>query len=125
MLIIDKPYQEAQLKGIAPDVILPEGIAYAHRVDEETDIYFLSNQTDQVQTFRPTFRQDNGEAVLYDPLTDESIAYDGTITLAPYGSLFVQLVWTRSTQGMDKEFTRHGQGFHKAWTKSVPWDISF
>ena len=125
VLIIDKPYQEAQLKGIAPDVILPEGIAYTHRVDEETDIYFLSNQTDQVQKFRPTFRQDNGEAVLYDPLTDESIAYDGTITLAPYGSLFVQLVWTRSTQGMDKEFTRHGQGVHKAWTKSVPWDISF
>lgn len=89
VLIIDKPYEDAQLKNVIPDVILPEGIAFAHRAGNDFDIYFLSNQTDKEQTFTPIFRQSKGDTVIYNPLTDESSDYQGTITLAPCGSAFV------------------------------------
>ena len=89
ILIIDKPYEDAQLKNVIPDVILPEGIAFAHRAGNDFDIYFLSNQTDKEQTFTPIFRQSKGDTVIYNPLTDESSDYQGTITLAPCGSAFV------------------------------------
>ena len=89
ILIIDKPYEDAQLKNVIPDVILPEGIAFAHRAGNDFDIYFLSNQTDKEQTFTPIFRQSKGDSVIYNPLTDESSDYQGTITLAPCGSAFV------------------------------------
>ena len=89
ILIIDKPYEDAQLKNVIPDVILPEGIAFAHRAGNDFDIYFLSNQTDKEQTFTPIFRQSKGDTVIYNPLTDESSDYQGTITLAPCGSAFI------------------------------------
>ena len=43
VLIIDKPYQNAVFEQVAPDAVLPEGIAYAHRAGDGYDIYFLSN----------------------------------------------------------------------------------
>ena len=89
VLIIDKPYQHAMLEGISPDVNLPEGIAYTHRSDNGEDIYFLSNQTNQLQTFSPTFRQDKGNGVIYNPLSNDKYAFQGTLTLAPYESAFV------------------------------------
>ncbi len=89
VLIIDKPYQHAMLEGISPDVNLPEGIAYAHRSDDGEEIYFLSNQTDQVQTFAPSFRQGKEKGVIYNPQSDDKYAFQGTLTLAPYQSAFV------------------------------------
>ena len=89
VLIIDKPYQHAMLEGISPDVNLPEGIAYTHRSDNGEEIYFLSNQTNQLQTFSPTFRQDKGNGVIYNPLSNDKYAFQGTLTLAPYESAFV------------------------------------
>ena len=120
VLIIDKPYKESAFEKIAPDVILPKGIAYTHRTDEEQDTYFLSNQTDNEQTFKPVFRQiachtltseseNKGEAIVYNPLTDEWYDYQGTITLPPYGSLFVQYRRTHSPLPTDQEFAPYGQ----------------
>ena len=43
--MIDRAYHGSQLQGIAPDVVLPEGIAFNHRHDDGKDIYFLANQT--------------------------------------------------------------------------------
>jgi hypothetical protein len=68
---------------------LPEGIAFNHRHDDGKDIYFLANQTNQTQTFRPTFRESKAWGTLYYPLSDDSYDYQGTITLAPYESAFV------------------------------------
>jgi hypothetical protein len=124
--IIDKPYKDSTFEQIAPDVVLPEGIAYAHRIDDEGfDIYFLSNQTDKEQTFTPTFRQSSGKVAVYDPLTNESTSYDGTIRLAPYGSLFV-------CYGLD-EYSHAGNNSFPGWEQNIPklginsllWDISF
>ncbi|MDE5571018.1 MAG: DNA-binding protein [Prevotella sp.] len=88
--IIDKPYQQSQLKGIAPDVVLPDGIAYCHRQTEDTELYFLSNQQDKDITFKPVFRHSSAHAMVYRPQTDEYETFDnGTIVLAPYESCFV------------------------------------
>ena len=125
VLIIDKPCQENRIKGLEPDIILPEGIAYSHRRGDGFDLYFLSNQTAQMQHFSPTFRQKDTKAVVYNPLTDESFMYDGTMTLAPYGSLFICL-------GRDI-CTQHGKGItpprENTTTMKIandqPWDITF
>ena len=89
VLIIDKPYQQATFSNIPRDAELPEGIAYAHRATEDEDIYFLANQNNSEQTFKPIFRNNHQKAVLYNPMTNEYAIYDGTITLPSYGSCFV------------------------------------
>ena len=125
--IIDKPYQQSQLKGIAPDVVLPEGIAYCHRQTEDTELYFLSNQQDKDITFKPVFRHSSAHAIVYRPQTDEYAAFnDGTIVLAPYESCFVLM-------GNDDSLLRPNQQFapSKPTVCSVQtisnngWSISF
>ena len=125
VLIIDKPYKESAFEKIAPDVILPEGIAYTHRTDEEQDTYFLSNQTDSEQTFKPVFRQNKGEAIVYNPLTDELYDYLGTLTLPPYGSLFVQYRRTHSPLPTDQESAPYGPRVRSLRTNDEPWTVSF
>ena len=123
--VIDQPYQNAQLQGIAPDVVLPDGIAYAHRAGNSEDIYFLSNQTNQEQTFKPTFRQDNGTAVVYNPVTDEKTAYQGTITLPPYGSLFVCYEQNGVSLAEKRPFSDRETAFLSEKHQIEPWNISF
>ena len=66
--IIREPWTESDLTsiGIAPDVVLPEGIDFCHRQVKEqasnaaspvTDIYFLANLTDSAMVFTPLFRE--------------------------------------------------------------------
>ena len=96
VLIIDKPYEENQFKNLAPDVILPEGIAYAHRVDDAYNIYFLANQTNKTQQFSAKFRNADTVAVLYHPV-ENTYSWTHTannktsidICLAPYESVFI------------------------------------
>ena len=125
VLIIDKPYNESTFEKVAPDVILPEGIAYTHRTGKGEDIYFLSNQTDQQQTFSPNFRENKGKAVVYNPLTDESYDYQGTITLPAYGSLFVSY--------RQSDYSHTGNKIFPHWEQNIPilgknngsWTVSF
>ena len=123
--IIDKPYNESTFEKVAPDVILPEGIAYTHRTGKGEDIYFLSNQTDQQQTFSPNFRENKGKAVVYNPLTDESYDYQGTITLPAYGSLFLNY--------RQSDYSHTGNKIFPHWEQNIPilgknngsWTVSF
>ena len=125
VLIIDKPYNESTFEKVAPDVILPEGIAYTHRTEKGVNIYFLSNQTDQELTFSPTFRENKGKAVVYNPLTDESYDYQGTITLPAYGSLFVSY--------RQSDYSHTGNKIFPHWEQNIPilgknngsWTVSF
>ena len=103
VLIIDKPYQHNMLEGISPDVTLPEGIAYTHRNDNGQEIYFLSNQTNQTQTFNPSFRQGKESGVIYDPQSDDKYAFQGSLTLAPYQSAFVIFGSTMNANPYPKE----------------------
>ena len=125
VLIIDKLYNESTFEKVAPDVILPEGIAYTHRTEKGENIYFLSNQTDQELTFSPTFRENKGKAVVYNPLTDESYDYQGTITLPAYGSLFVSY--------RQSDYSHTGNKIFPHWEQNIPilgknngsWTVSF
>ena len=123
--IVDKPYKESTFEKIVPDVVLPEGIAYTHRTGEGEDIYFLANQTDQKQTFSPTFRESKGKAVVYNPLMDESYDYQGTITLPPYGSLFVSYQQSEYSHAGNKTFPRWEQNIPTLGINSEPWTVSF
>ena len=125
VFVIDKPYKESSFDKIVPDVVLPEGIAYTHRTGEEQDIYFLSNQTDKEQTFKPVFRQNNGKAVVYNPLTDESYDYQGTITLPAYGSLFVSYRQSEYSHAGNKIFPRWEKNIPTLGINSEPWTLFF
>ena len=125
VLIIDKPYTDSTFKVVAPDVVLPEGIAYAHRGGENFDIYFLSNQTSKAQTFKPTFRQMHPQAVVYDPLTDECTTFSGTVSLPPYGSAFVCLGHTEYSHGGNVTFPRWEQNIPTVGINAKSWDIAF
>ena len=123
--VIDQPYQNSQLQSIAPDVVLPEGIAYAHRAGDGEDIYFLSNQTNQEQTFKPTFRQNDGTAVVYNPVTDENTPYLGTVTLPPYGSLFICYGQNGVSLAEKRPLSERETAFLSEEKQVEPWEISF
>ena len=123
--VIDQPYQNSQLQSIAPDVVLPEGIAYAHRAGDGEDIYFLSNQTNQEQTFKPTFRQNDGTAVVYNPVTDENTPYLGTVTLPPYGSLFICYGQNGVSLAEKRPLSERETAFLSEEKQVESWEISF
>lgn len=126
VLVIDQPYQQPTLPALAPDIVLPEGIAYTHRQTTEQDIYFLANQTDKELTFTPTFRTHGEKAVLYDPLTNQSYAYEDAITLPAYGSVFVLMGGKGSSLGGNKLFPRREQTVPLEETMhKLRWDVHF
>ena len=100
VIVVEQPYKEDDFSkfGLSRDVELPKDIAYTHRKDNEQDIYFLANQSDQKRTFRFSLREKANTLVLYDPMTgrydavlcDNIDGRDGAdITLYPYGSLII------------------------------------
>ena len=111
--IIDQPVHSA-IEGIQPDVQLPPGVAFCHRRDADTDIYFLSNQLDTLQQFDALFRSHQGHVVCYDPMKDryfidvDDVAIVDTLTrvrlrLQPRQSLFVLF----NEQGIKPIVTAH------------------
>ena len=105
VVIIDKPYKETDFStlGIEPDVILPDGIAFAHRhMGEFGEVYFLSNQENRERTFTASFRAGlYSDVVINNPLTPKFTMMDDCtvnnprtevpLTLPAYGSVFVHL----------------------------------
>ncbi len=126
VLIIDKPYHAETLEGVEPDVILPEGIAYTHRVTDDQDIYFLANQEDKEREITASFRCTGRIPYIYNPVTDEVTAVDYTeengrtkvtFTMPAFGSLFVPWGGTKCSMGWNKVF--HGV------EQNVPWGGTF
>ncbi len=125
VLVLYKPYNGNSFDRLPQDVVLPEGIAYTHRAGDDFDLYFLSNQTNREQTFKPQFRQTSQTAVVYNPLTNVTTPFNGSITLPPYGSLFVNMGnKTFSVEG-EKIFTQVGTIKPKFETIEQPWDVVF
>ena len=125
VIIIDKPYKGSTFEGIAPDVVVPEGIAYTHRAGEDEDIYFLSNQTNQEMTFSPTFRENKGKAVVFNPLTNESYDYQGTLTMPVHGSLFIHYRHSDYSNVGNEMLPRMIQHIPGVEKNSEPWTITF
>ena len=74
--IIEKPWTESTLEsiGIKPDIVLPEGLDYAHRKGDDMDLYFISNQTDKDISFSVKdllIRSDRKHVYIYDNVSDE------------------------------------------------------
>ena len=125
VIIIDKPYKGSTFEGIAPDVVVPEGIAYTHRAGEDEDIYFLSNQTNQEMTFSPTFRENEGKAVAFNPLINESYDYQGTLTMPAHGSLFIHYRHSDYSNVGNEMLPRMIQHIPGVEKNSEPWTITF
>ena len=121
VLIIDKPYYAETLEGVEPDIILPEGIAYTHRVSDDQDIYFLANQEDKERQITASFRWTGRVPAIYNPVTDEwsEVDYteeDGrtkvTFTMPAYGSVFIPNV--------GKKHSQRGKETFPAWERNIP-----
>ena len=123
--VLDTPYEGSTIGQLAPDAVLPEGIAFAHRAGDDFDIYFLSNQRNVEQTFSPVFRQQHANAVIYNPLTDERLRYDGIVSLPPYGSLFVCYGQTGCSHRGNMKFPRGELDVPIGGINRQPWAISF
>jgi len=84
---------------IAPDLIAPAAIDFIHRRDGDTDIYFVSNKTDQPLQASVRFRVARRAPELWDPIsgaihTAESYRVEANtvevpLTFAKHGSIFV------------------------------------
>ena len=146
VLIIDKPYEDAQLKNMNPDVVLPEGIAYTHRQYDDFNIYFISNQKNKRQSFTAKFREIDKVVTIY---RAESNRYTWTdnykdsliLELAPYESVFVVFGYRFNCIGLSlvkEAFSRllRNEYFfsendysetskHSNITLSSPWNITF
>ena len=85
--------------GIEPDIIIPQNIAWTHRRDKNTDIYFISNQDNSNKSFGVSFRIKDVIPQLWNPVNGEiSIParcqknngrVDISLDLNPFESVFV------------------------------------
>ena len=113
IIIIDSPYQAKDFSqyGIAPDVVLPENMDYAHRQVKGnaamTDVYFLTNQEDKARTIEASFRGKDAVA---------------KIALPAYGSALV----TFAANGEMKvdNFTQPGS-YDKELSLAGRWNVHF
>ena len=140
MTVIDTPWQQSTLDGLVPDVQLPAGIAFCHRRDTDTDIYFLANQLDSEQRFSALFRVHGKGVIVYDPMTDrytspvdDIVAADTLtvvrLTLQPRQSLFVLFGTKGITPQVTSKWTAPLEpgmahdAFH--WNLDSGWQLHF
>lgn len=109
---------------------LDANLSWIHRRTEEADIYFISNQTDNLQGFDARFRVNGKEAELWHPDTGEIesagyvIADDHTtvkLGMDPRESVFV--VFRRAASSPSRMIARVEKT--ELATVDGPWDISF
>jgi hypothetical protein len=105
---------------VPPDVngLNPAPVLFTHRRDGDTDLYFLSNQSDAPAQLTPAFRVSGKVAELWHPETGmiERVASESgegvtrvPLRLEARGSVFV--VFRSSSKGLERvvDFTRNGQ----------------
>ncbi len=130
VLVLERPFDGDTLPRIAPDAVLPDGIAFCHRATADRDIYFLANQKPVERRCSASFRITEGTPVVYHPVTDETTAADFSrqngrtvvsLSLPAYGSCFV-VFSKKSTAGTEayrpSPRTPQELGAHR-------WDITF
>ena len=121
--------------GMRPDC-LAEGqntdIRFIHRTTDQGDIYFLSNQQERKVGFEVSFRTDEGEPQLWDPLTGvvrrlpEFSRKDGITTipmeLEAFGSAFV--IFDRTAADLRVESRNFPEATVLA-EPAGPWRVEF
>lgn len=112
IVVIDAPYQQKDFSqyGIAPDVLLPENMDYAHRKvesDSIADIYFLTNQEDNEREIEISFRGKDAKAKM---------------TLPAYGSALV--TFKKDGEMLVNDFLPKACGKNE-WALNGKWSVHF
>lgn len=128
VLIIDAPYQAKDFSqhGIAPDVVLPENMDYAHRCvsgsQDRKDIYFLTNQENRERMVAASFR------------TSSSVSrQEVSLSLPAYGSAFVILSEKEGVQVVNQTGKKLSEMAGKGFVENYPhqmeiagkWQVHF
>jgi len=139
--VVKTPFQPATFArlGLQPDLIATEptgtyasDIAWTHRVDADTDIYFLSNQQRTQRNLTFSFRVTGKQPELYDAVTDELIevrqwnSQNGrtqlTLRLEPTASLFVIF---RKRASQSAVYGKNWLEPTPVTTLEGPWQVQF
>lgn len=122
--IIDEPWTESDLSSlnIKRDITIPEGIDYTHRHAADADIYFLSNQTGEEQTFMPVFRAQRKFSYIADAVTGRIYKADNSVTLPEGGSIFYILT---DNEIADAEEQNSGDIKTRQDLSGCHWTITF
>jgi hypothetical protein len=69
IIVIDQPYQQQDFAqyGLPRDVELPEGIGFAHRTSINQEIYFLTNQKNEVRDIEWSYRGGSRSKAHFEP----------------------------------------------------------
>jgi len=123
--------------GAAPDFeTMPRSdgrICHVHRLDGETDIYFVTNRDQAAASFEAIFRVQGKEPELWDPVTGKRSLARAWRTeagrtvvplhLPPCGSLFV--VFRKSTTATAGTESTHAPELEESQTIEGPWRLNF
>ena len=135
--VIEQPFAAADLSqfGAARDVVLPEGVAYTHRRDNDMDIYFIANQKPERRSFAASFRVSDKTPVVYLPVTDEYMKADVVatgsrtdinITLPECGSAFVLFYNGNVPEDIKSRITENPQALAKNTPLNInKWAVAF
>jgi hypothetical protein len=134
-LVTDKSTLQALTAlGVGPDLSydipseLKESFDFIHRVDGDSDIYFLANRSTNAVNTKVTFRMTGKVAELWNPVSGErrSMAHEAgqgksalQLAFAPCGSWVV--VWKKATNAKPVE----PQVFKPVMTLEGPWQVAF
>ncbi|OIN58700.1 glycosyl hydrolase [Arsenicibacter rosenii] len=125
--------------GIAPDIQFKDDkgayarhLAWTHRVDGPTDIYFLANQEERARDVRVSFRVTGKQPEFYDAVTDtwqmagEWKTVNGrtelTLRLEPNASVFV--VFTKPVTAQYRN-GRNRTDYKPVMTLTGSWQVAF
>jgi hypothetical protein len=140
--VIQGPYKAESFDciGIEPDVVVTDSsrhraakIAWNHRNDDGTDIYFISNQENKVRDLMISLRVDDKIPELFDPMTGEvtqagewQIKEGRTsipLRFMPNGSMFIVL-----RKHTSKDENHKGNNWletESVFTFDSPWQVQF
>lgn len=141
-VIWGKPAREVLLDdGVKADARLvgndPAGqtFDYVHRTFSDTDYYFISNQNREATQLNATFRINGRQPELWNPVTGDIQAvtafeqHDGqttlTLSLAPYGSVFVVFRKPISPTRQGNPVTQNTLTYKPVKTLTGPWQVTF
>ncbi len=118
--ILETPWVESTLEslGVKQDIVLPDGLDYAHRTSDGRDVYFISNQTDKEIAFcidDLKIRSAKKHVYLYDMVTNgggclQESMYGEMIKMAAGDSRFIVLSDDVDWAAPNSAAERYGEG---------------
>ncbi|NLH17896.1 MAG: glycoside hydrolase, partial [Phycisphaerae bacterium] len=129
VLLADRIKPDFETEGSAPDAV----IDYIHRINGDTDLYFVANRNNRGETVRCNFRIAGRAPELWDPVTGDrrfAVAYsqvDGRTTVplefTPCGSVFV--VFRAGAEKHPSSTDRNSPQFTTYQPIAGPWIVTF